>query len=249
MLDAGAVVLGRDRQRLPALLKEAAERLAPLPEPFTSDFGVHRWLAGSREEAYSDWLAWIVERLSWAQLSFLLGISDADLLLRCDGLDGRIAREQPVRLPTGDIGRLDVLARYGEAATVSVELKLTSPEKADLGSFETYATWLESTARGSHVRKVLIALQGEAESYAGGYELVPWPTIAIRLRRLVPQLLRVRGITEAALSLGFVAAIEQSLLRLPGSVHHLAATILSPWRVTSAIHHLDTWLSEADFDG
>jgi hypothetical protein len=27
------------------------------------DFGVHRWLRASREEAYSDWLEWIVRQL------------------------------------------------------------------------------------------------------------------------------------------------------------------------------------------
>lgn len=38
------------------------------------DFGAHRWLKGSREEAWSDWLAWILEFV------LLLAVDEPDSL-------------------------------------------------------------------------------------------------------------------------------------------------------------------------
>lgn len=32
-------------------------------DPLLCDLGLHRWLAKDREEAYSDWLAWVLEQL------------------------------------------------------------------------------------------------------------------------------------------------------------------------------------------
>src|SRR4051812_41890360 len=52
-----------DAQRLRALLEESNKLLDPLADPLTLDLGLHRWLAGEREEAYSDWLQWVVQQL------------------------------------------------------------------------------------------------------------------------------------------------------------------------------------------
>jgi len=38
----------------------SSARLKPLGEPLEHDLGVNRWLAGAREEAYSDWLTWLL---------------------------------------------------------------------------------------------------------------------------------------------------------------------------------------------
>jgi hypothetical protein len=48
---------------LTELLDQSDKRLKPFADPLWTDFGTHRWLKADREEAYSDWLAWIVENL------------------------------------------------------------------------------------------------------------------------------------------------------------------------------------------
>ena len=48
------------------LLDASDCRFSPLADPLRLDFAVHRWLRGNREEAYSDWLAWIVQHLDAA---------------------------------------------------------------------------------------------------------------------------------------------------------------------------------------
>jgi len=57
-----AIVAGK---RLGGLFAEAERTLYPgVGDPLSEELklGSHRWLAGNREESYSDWLAWIVER-------------------------------------------------------------------------------------------------------------------------------------------------------------------------------------------
>ena len=42
-------------------LRTSNQVLSPLEDPLWTDCGLHRWLHGSREETYSDWLAWILQ--------------------------------------------------------------------------------------------------------------------------------------------------------------------------------------------
>jgi hypothetical protein len=46
--------LALDAKALERLLAESRKRLHPLEDPFDLDLGMHRWLDGEREEAYSD---------------------------------------------------------------------------------------------------------------------------------------------------------------------------------------------------
>jgi hypothetical protein len=55
----------RAANNLEALLSESSSQLFPrLGDPLDPrlDFGAHRWLKNSREEVYSDWLAWVIQR-------------------------------------------------------------------------------------------------------------------------------------------------------------------------------------------
>src|SRR5512147_1009431 len=62
----------------------------PLADPLATDFGAHRWLSSEREEAYSDWLGWIVEQIQdGGQVLRLLGVRDQKLLRVC-------ASEEPI---------------------------------------------------------------------------------------------------------------------------------------------------------
>src|SRR2546422_6127771 len=102
--------------RLRELLKRSNELLLPLADPLLTDFGTHRQLAKAREEAYSDWLMWIVEQLETPGYVFrLFGINDPAALALCQHTRPTVEREVPV--PQGhdnQSGRLDLVVRYAE---------------------------------------------------------------------------------------------------------------------------------------
>jgi hypothetical protein len=55
-----------DAERLRGLLDESREKMKPLGDPLDLDVGLHRWLNAEREEAYSDWLEWVVSQAKTA---------------------------------------------------------------------------------------------------------------------------------------------------------------------------------------
>lgn len=72
-----------EAERLRRVLRESNRRLRPLFDPLNSDFGLLRWLASGREEAYSDWLEWILEQISPRETCrIVLGAEDRSLLAK-----------------------------------------------------------------------------------------------------------------------------------------------------------------------
>ena len=63
MIEAAEPVLLENSRRLKTLLERSNETLSPLSDPLLEDYGVHEWLSRSREEAYSDWLAWVLRQI------------------------------------------------------------------------------------------------------------------------------------------------------------------------------------------
>src|SRR6266542_1618493 len=64
LIDATQPILQENRNEARRLLEASNHIFAPLKDPFETSLGLHRWLSGEREEAYSDWLAWIIEELA-----------------------------------------------------------------------------------------------------------------------------------------------------------------------------------------
>lgn len=80
-------------------VERSAGVFSPLGEPLTAlDFAGHRWVAGHREEAYSDWLQWIMARADGGEVLRVFGIagdkialldySDPDKLQKAQFTDG-----------------------------------------------------------------------------------------------------------------------------------------------------------------
>jgi hypothetical protein len=46
---------------LRSLFEYSNKLLSPLCDPLLMDLGMHRWLRAEREEAYSDWLHWVLK--------------------------------------------------------------------------------------------------------------------------------------------------------------------------------------------
>src|SRR5438270_6206210 len=62
IIDVAQASFALKADRLEQLLVESRKLLEPFGDPLEVDFGAHRWLAGDREEAYSDWLQWIIQQ-------------------------------------------------------------------------------------------------------------------------------------------------------------------------------------------
>jgi len=60
------------------------------------DLGLHRWLQESCEEAYSDWLAWILGQLNTSDeiIKLFLAEDSNELLQKCNGEEAKIVREK-----------------------------------------------------------------------------------------------------------------------------------------------------------
>jgi hypothetical protein len=203
-----------ESQHLLELLEESNKRLEPFGDPLEIDFGAHRWLAADREEAYSDWLQWVVEHLDTPERVFRLFQTNLpDGLAHLDRVAPIVERE--VWVPQGHpghSGRLDLVIRYGERALLVVEIKTCGADAADTAKQKGYQSWLQSQRADFKPEPVLLAVDARNETYAGGFRFVSWADVCLELRHLVPEL-RGRGkLLVAAMALALVGAVEQNLL-------------------------------------
>ena len=198
-----------------ALLTASSRRLRPLADPLAVDLGAHRWLAGGREEVYSDWLHWVVGRLLVpAQLFDLLRLP------RPAGFDARTPRPPQVRreVPVphghpGRSGRLDLVVTYPGAAVV-LEVKVAAADAADTAKQRGYTTWLDGR-RDAYTAAVLVATAADEDVYEG-FRFLSWADLCVGLRRQAVAFVRERRVVEAAMTLAYAGAVEQNLLKLPG---------------------------------
>lgn len=199
-----------ERQKLQTLLKQSRDRLKPLEEPFDIDLGLHRWLAADREEAYADWLEWVVSQLPNPQDVYqLFGIQwPQEHELR--NVSPQIRREMSIDSGHADqTGRLDLVIEFGDAAIIVVEIKKGDADDADTAKHFGYMTWLHRQ-RHRHKHAVLLAAEAEHETYHG-FDFRSWKHVAVELRRQAVAMKHDR-VMRASLILAFVAAVEQNLL-------------------------------------
>ena len=108
------------KEKLVSVVIESNQGLKPLCDPLQAKAGLNRWLSRAREEAYSDWLAWIIEQLKPDQILTLFGISDSSFAESCKGVP-KCSRE--IVIPNG---RLDILIEFGPHARIVIEVKKTA---------------------------------------------------------------------------------------------------------------------------
>jgi hypothetical protein len=228
-------------ERVASMLEESGRRLHPLGKPLATDFAVHRWLAGDREEAYSDWLQWV-----------LLQLHDPDDVLRLLGVNERVDwsgwrggppevnRELPVpEGHEGQGGRLDLLVRYTGIAVLVVEVKKTGADEADTAKQAGYLAWFRGQPE-PHRLPILLATEAEEDLYEG-FRFLPWSELCLGLRRVARDRLGDGKGVVAALTLAFAGAVEQNLLGFsaPRARRHHPAGV-NP-RLTG---YLERWLSD-----
>jgi hypothetical protein len=211
---ASRLLISGDIRELEVALAVSNRFLSPLEDPFCADFGLHRWLAGDREESYSDWLQYVVLQLGRPDLVYRLfhlkpppGIERSAPKLS--------AREFP--MDTEDPGRsrrLDLIIVYPGAAPLVIEVKITTAETADTYKQEEYSSLV--SAEYGNCDKVLLVTGAASASSHGDFRVQLWLDLAKELRRIVPGLCTSQRVVVAAMLLAFAGAIEQNLCGLPG---------------------------------
>src|ERR1035438_4714941 len=86
----------------------------PAPAPDGCDFTEHRWVGERREEAYSDWLTWVLAQADAAEVLLILGAADTELSAACGHSLVSIARESfAAEGHEGSTGRPDLRVSLG----------------------------------------------------------------------------------------------------------------------------------------
>jgi hypothetical protein len=199
------------RERFRKLINSSNSRLEPLRDPLLTDFGVNRWLSNRREEAWSDWLEWVITQLKTSEaVCELFGI---ELPQPTWGIpEIRLSTQREVSVLQGHRdrkGRLDIIIRFSPAVVIVVEVKVTNADKSDVKKNKGYKAWLNDQPEREKI-PILLATDGTSEEYEG-FDLVRWSEISGRLRKLVMNG-QFDDLVVRSLICGFIGAIEQRLL-------------------------------------
>jgi hypothetical protein len=214
MVEAAKKTLKGEARRLRSLLAESARLLEPWGDPLTVDLGMNRWLADDREEAYSDWLGWVVEQLKTPELVFrLFGQASCP---EWSARTGPPAVSRELVVPAGHAGhegRLDLLIDYKGLPLLVVEVKKGDAEHADKKKQEGYRQSLEKRHPNRKLLPILLVTSAEEAISEGHFGVCTWAEVCVELRQMAAGSLNGNLPSIAvALILAFVAAVEQNLL-------------------------------------
>lgn len=238
------------RDELKDAVAQSSKLLRPLCEPLLVDSPLRQLLAKSREEAYSDSLAWCLEQLESPRSLRVLGLINAPPTA-VRWLEAK--REQSVASGSdGSSGRLDIRLLAGGQAIADVEVKL-----GDADEEEKAGTLLkqEGYRHSSNAPKVLIAKSGTQAAYHG-FALRSWADICFFVRSEARSMIREdanrRDTLRASWLLAFVAAIEENLLKVPGPRVRAICNRNEPLLLSGEgreIRHLREWTTREAFNG
>jgi hypothetical protein len=251
LIGAARPALLENAKRLRILLERSNRMLRPLADPLLTDYGAHEWLSRSREEAYSDWLKWVLRAVK--EPHQLLRVLDIDDLVVEDTLRGiplDWAREVfTAEGHPGHTGRIDLRMVVPGKVLIQVELKMASADYSDVEKNVGYTASAKTYGvpkRHRHWR--LLATEGDLPVYPGGYRLVTWRHLAVQLRIVAAQMVKNREVLAASKVLGFVGAVEQNLINFSSSVAELAFS-RNPMPLSAGlIDHLECSLNGKDQD-
>jgi hypothetical protein len=196
--------------------------------PLLNDLGVHRWV--DREPSYSDWLAWVLERLGTVAVFRILGL---ELPFNPEDAGNCYVRRESQL----DERYLDLLICFDNRPdyAIGVEVKKYDSQYAKQDDY------LRSL-RDCYVNPpcILIAIPEKIdESQLCGFTLRPWRNVALALREEIAEYAKKNGEENrivTAMMLGFVAAVEQNILGFgpaaPRRVSRHEPTLVPPDLVT-----------------
>lgn len=214
------LAINRD-EKIRSLLEEWNRRLNPIRDPLTLNFGMNRWLSSDREEAYSDWIAWILREIGRRHAErLLLGTETVHMDDYCE-----TSRE--VWVPEGHdghAGRLDCVVNFADTIIV-LELKTGSAVSADTAKHEGYAKWLKERTERRRVALLLATEVNETDKF--GFRPMAWDKFTKGLRNLLPYLIAENKVLLACIVASFIGAVEQNILGFPAIDADLHTSLLA----------------------
>jgi hypothetical protein len=215
IIEASEKFFTEERGVLADVLKHSNERLGDL-DPFSVDLGGHRWLKEEREEAYSDWLKWVLEQLRKpALVGQVFGIKKNRLLAMQGSL--KVCRETRIISEEMKLRRTDLDIWYGTKRAVRVEVKIRDAGYLDLQQL------MDQENHPEHfLHYIFLVRSGSLEGYKVKFEIRYWKDVCLNLRRMMPRLSLV--FMQKAMIMAFVGAVEQNILKFPGNLPQLIAS-------------------------
>ncbi|MFZ0412007.1 MAG: hypothetical protein WBE88_01780 [Candidatus Acidiferrales bacterium] len=209
MVSAARLYFEDERSKLRNLLEQSGERLSPLDDPLRVDFGAHRWLRGKREEAYSDWLEWILNQLKQTEVFKLFGLPSpvaADEILF-------IRREFPISTEAKKSRKIDIVVFVRDKPQILVEIKKAEADD-EAKKLRDYIAWGRSKGI-SDGYSLLLGTEKKSKEDLCGFRPRRWEDLCIHLRKMAFEMCKKKQIPTGAMILAFVGAVEQNLLRFP----------------------------------
>jgi hypothetical protein len=196
------------------LLNESDARLEAvcLCDPLHAGLGLNRWLRKEREEAYSDWLEWVLQQVqalprgAWHVL-WVLGVPEKEIPVAADGTSFEISRE--FCIPDR---RLDLFFSLEGALAVVVEVKKYSAEVSQTEKQAPYFEWLHK--QDCSWKRAILLVTDAAEETSYNFARLRWRELCSRLRALLPAIAERCGLVKAAMVVAFIGAAETNLLGL-----------------------------------
>lgn len=202
MIAAADPHLIEEARELHGLLKNWSEKFG-MSDPFLNDLGAHRWI--DKETSYSDWLAWVLERLEPSAVLEVLNVKPrfkARQAGKC-----QVQRESQI-----DKLYIDLLIRFERKPgyVIGVEVKTDDKQYAKQ---EYYLKSLR-TRYGKNMRCIIITRYPIHKDCRYGFTPRPWREVALALRKNIVEYSQKNNDNHiiTAMMLGFVAAVEQNLL-------------------------------------
>ena len=211
-------------------LKKSSDLLRPLGEPLEHEFGLNRWLAGAREESYSDWFGWLFAHMTADELGRVLALPK---LLRQGSEPVEVLRECWVEHGhEGHTGRLDLRLTISNTAVVIVELKLGTADPADTEKQRGYRDSVEADFHHLERYYILLVTSCNTED-VHGFQPRTYEKFCRNLRRLAIERINQEETFAASAILMLAATVESNLLgysasvgsSMPNTLAHLRAFI------------------------
>jgi len=208
-----------EQDHITRLLEIADQRLAPFSDPLRLPFRGNRWLdlGREREESYSNWLAWLLERTESAEeVLHILNLDHADFAESVHDKKPKVYRELQFQSANGELKRLDIIIEFGQRAILLVEVKVRELEAAGgAENLPVYRDWLESRISDPRGRLAILLVPTPMESPCPGWQVRSWGQVSLKLRLQARQCAASspnRRLLSAML-LCFSSAVEQNVLR------------------------------------
>jgi hypothetical protein len=178
-----------------------------MQDPLLNDLGTHRWV--DKETSYSDWLAWVLERLEPSAVFAVLEVIplfDPEHAGKC-----QVQRESQL----GE-GYIDLLIRFDNEPDYAIGVEVKTYDEQYVKQKDYFKSL--KNRYGKDMPCVLIAIRDEiVKDQLYDFTLRLWHKVTFALRNKIGEYADKHGEDNrivTARMLGFVAAAEQNLLEI-----------------------------------